>query len=56
MDSNYRLLGSGSPESIEQFDKARLVGIALGAFAIWLDPFRMLDPEVVVNLLPQLAD
>ena len=25
-----------------------------GAFAIWLDPFGMLDPQIVVNLLQEL--
>ncbi len=27
----------------------------MGGFAIWLDPFGMLDPEVVVNLLPEFG-
>jgi hypothetical protein len=36
--------------SQEQFHEPRLVNIAHGRFAIWLDPFGMLDPQVVVNL------
>jgi hypothetical protein len=43
-----------SCQTIEQFHEARLVRITHGGFAIWLDPFGMLDPEVVVNLLPEL--
>jgi hypothetical protein len=39
----------------EQFHKTRLVRITHGGFAIWLDPFGMLDPEVVVNLLPEFG-
>jgi hypothetical protein len=27
----------------------------MGEFAIWLDPFGMLDPQDVVNLLPELG-
>ena len=38
-----------------RFCEARLVRIARGTFAIWLDPFGMLDPQVVVNLLPELG-
>jgi hypothetical protein len=55
MSSNDRLVGSPSRQSVERFPEARLVRIALGAFAIWLDPFGMLDPQVVVNLWPQLG-
>ena len=35
----------------EHFREARLVRIARGTFAIGLDPFGMLDPQIVVNLL-----
>jgi hypothetical protein len=42
--------------SQELFHKARLIGITRGRFAIRLDPFGMLDPEVVVNLLPEFGD
>ena len=42
-------------ECIEQFYETRLVRITHRAFAIWLDPFGMLDPQIVVNLLPKLA-
>ena len=55
MRSSDRLVGSPSRESIELFHEARLVRITLGGFAIWLDPFGMLDPQIVVNLLPELA-
>ena len=46
--------GFASRQTIEQFHEAPLVRITHGGFAIWLDPFGMLDPEVVVNLLPEL--
>src|SRR5204863_9708855 len=48
-------VGSPSRESIELFHETRLVRITHGGFAIWLDPFGMLDPQVVVNLLPELG-
>jgi hypothetical protein len=41
--------------SVEQFHEARLVRITNGGLAIWLHPFGMLEPEVVVNLLPKLG-
>jgi hypothetical protein len=40
---------------VEHFRKARLVRIARGGFAIWLHPFGMLDPQIVVNLLLELG-
>jgi hypothetical protein len=46
--------GSRSPKTVEIFHQARLVRITHRALAIWLDPFGMLDPEVVVNLSPKL--
>ena len=49
MRSSDRLVGSPSRQSIEYFHEAH------GGFAIWLDPFGVLDWEVVVNLLPELA-
>jgi hypothetical protein len=52
MRSSDKLVGSPSRRNAEQLHEARLVRIAHGGFAIWLDPFGMLDPEVVVNLLP----
>jgi hypothetical protein len=42
-------------KSIELFHETRLVRITLGGFAIWLDPFGMLDPQVVVYLLPEFG-
>ena len=37
---------SPSRQSVELFQEAH------GGFAIWLDPFGVLDPQVVVDLLP----
>ena len=42
-------------QDIERFHQTRLVRITHGRFAIWLDPFGMLDPQVVMNLLPQIC-
>jgi hypothetical protein len=42
-------------QDIECFHQARLVRITHGRLAIWLDPLGMLDPQVVVNLFPQLC-
>ena len=55
MNISERLVGSRLLECIEQFRKASLVRITRGAFAIWLDPFGMLDPQIVVNLSPELV-
>ena len=55
MSNSHRLFGSLSHESIKLFHETRLVRITHGGFAIWLDPFGMLDPQIVVNLLPELA-
>jgi hypothetical protein len=55
MRSSDRLVGSPSLRNAEQLHEARFVRIAHGGLAIWLDPFGMLDPEVVVNLLPELG-
>ena len=35
--------------------ETRLVRIARRTIAIWLNPFGILDPQVVVNLLPKLG-
>ena len=51
IESSAILGGSPSRQSVEQFREARLVRITDGGFAIWLDPFGMLNPQVVVNLL-----
>ena len=53
--SNDPLVGSRSSGSIEQFYETRLVQITHGTVAIWLNPFGMLHPEIVVNLLPKLG-
>ena len=55
MRSSDRLVGSASSRIVEQFHEARLVRITRGGFAIWLDPFGMLNPQVVMNLLPELG-
>ena len=55
MRSSDKLVGVRSRRSAEQFHKARLVRIACGTFAIGLDPFGMLEPQIVVNLLPELG-
>ena len=55
MSSSDRLVGSRSRQSAEQFQEARLVRITHRGFAIWLDPFGMLAPQIVVNLLPELG-
>ena len=44
-----------SRQSIEQHHEARVVRITNGRLAIWLHPFGMLEPQVVVNLLPKLS-
>lgn len=41
-------------QCIQSFHQARLVRITHGRLAIWLDPFGMLDPQIVVNLFPQV--
>jgi hypothetical protein len=50
-----RSVGSCSHRSAEHFREARLVRIARGTFAVWFDPFGMLDPQIVVNLLPEVG-
>ena len=44
MRINNGLVGFSSRQTSEQFHEARLVRITHGRFAIWLDPFGMLDP------------
>jgi hypothetical protein len=51
MRNNDRSVGSPWRQSVDHFREARVVRITLGGFAIWLDPFRMLDPQIVANLL-----
>ena len=55
MRSTDRFIGSSSRESVEQFHETRLVRVTHGGLAIWLDPFGMLNPQVVVKLLPELG-
>ncbi len=40
INSSYRLIGFRSREIVEQFHEVH------GGFAMWLDPFGMLDPPV----------
>jgi hypothetical protein len=56
MDSSDRFLGASSHESVEQLHEARLVRITHGSLAVWQNPFGMLSPEVVMNLLPEIRD
>jgi hypothetical protein len=49
MRSSDKFVGFPSPQCVELFQEAH------GGFAIWLDPFGMLDSQVVVNLLPELG-
>jgi hypothetical protein len=56
MNISDRFVGSRSPKTVELFHQARLIRITQGALAIWLYPIGMLDPEVVVNLLPKLGE
>ncbi len=48
-------VGSPSRQNVQHFREARLVRITQGGLAIWLYPFGMLDPQVVVNPLPKLG-
>jgi len=50
-----RPVGSSSRQYVEQFPETRLVLVTLRALASGLDPFGMLDPQVVVNLLLELC-
>jgi hypothetical protein len=51
MRRNDRSVGAPSRQSVEHFREARVVRITPGGFATGLNPFRMLDPQIVVNLL-----
>jgi hypothetical protein len=55
MSSSDRLVRSPSRQSVEQFHQARVVRITHGGAPIGVDPFGMLDPQIVVNLLPKLG-
>jgi hypothetical protein len=46
---------AGSRQSIDQFHEAGVVKITNGGLAAWLHPFWMLEPQVVMNLLPKLC-
>ena len=51
MRRNDQSVGSPSRQSVEHFREARVVRITHGGFAIGRNPLRMLDPQIVVNLL-----
>ena len=55
MDICESFVGSRPLKRIEQFGQTRLIRITYGAFPICLDPFGMLDPQVVMNLSPEFA-
>ena len=55
MSSNYRSVGFRSRRSAEQLREARLVRITHWGTAIGVNPVGMLDPQIVVNLLPKLG-
>src|SRR5882757_3764853 len=42
-------------QDIECFHQARLVRVTHRRLAIWLNPIRVLDSQVVVNLFPQVG-
>ena len=44
-----------SCQTVDVFHEACLVRITNGGLAIWLHPVGMLEPQVVVNLLPELG-
>ena len=55
MNISYRVLRSRSRKCIEQFREAHLVRITDRGLAIWLDPIGVLNPQVVMNLLPEFG-
>ncbi len=55
MNISDSFVGSRSPKTVELFHQERLVRITHGTVAIWLDPFGMLEPQVVVDLLTKLC-
>jgi hypothetical protein len=46
---------AGSHQSIDQFREAGVVRITNGGLTAWLHPFGMLEPQIVVNLLPKFG-
>src|SRR5215470_4697639 len=55
MRINYGLFGCSLGQVLEQLHQACLVRIAHRGFTICLNPIRMLDAQVVVNLLLELV-
>ena len=50
---NNGVSGSSSPDIIDQFKQARLVTIAHRRFTIRLHPVGVLQPKIVMDLLPE---
>src|SRR5215475_15295703 len=48
-----QIVSSSLPQCFQLFYEARLVIITNWGFAIWLNPFGMLNPQVIVNLLQE---
>ena len=42
-------------QDVECFNQARLVRITPGRLTIWLYPLGMLNPQIVMNLFPQVC-
>jgi hypothetical protein len=55
MSRNDRSVGCPSRQSVEHFREARVVRITHRGFATGRNPFGMLDPQIVVNLLLELG-
>ena len=55
MNVSDSFVGSRSPKTVEFFHQARLVRITGWTFTIWLDPFGMLNPQIVVHLFAQVC-
>jgi hypothetical protein len=49
------LVGFFGYRSVKQFNQARFVKIAHRGFAIWQNPFGMLEPQISANLLQQVC-
>jgi hypothetical protein len=54
-DFVFHSFGSPFASKCKQFHETRLVRITHGGFAIWLNPFGMLGPQVGVNLLSKFG-
>jgi hypothetical protein len=50
-----RQIGYAGPKTIDRFGQASFVGFASGAVAISLNPFRMLNTQVIMNPLLEFS-